>query len=77
MRTSIQPFSVTEGNLRADKDTSDFGGPNMWHLKVKRKDGFWENVQWMGVYGIQQFFTEKLPVYKEPEEKRKKYQLED
>jgi hypothetical protein len=46
----------------------------MWDLKVKNKDGWWEDVQWMDVNRIQQFFKTKLPVYKE-QAKQTKYEL--
>jgi hypothetical protein len=64
----ITPFEVTEGNLKAVKDISGFGGPNMWHLWIKAKDRYWEDVQWMSYYNIQKFFNAKLPYYKEVEE---------
>ncbi len=63
--SDIHNHQIVEGNLRADKDTGDFGGPNMWSLQVKDKNGRWESVQWMNVYRIQQFFNTKLPVYRE------------
>lgn len=72
--SNIYKHQIIEGNLRADKDTSDFGGPNMWRLYIKDKNGRWEDVQWMGVYNIQRFFNTKLPVYKEISST--KYQLE-
>jgi hypothetical protein len=70
----IKPHQVIEGNLLAQKCTSDFGGPNQWRLHVKTTEGYWEEVQWMNVYAIQQFFKEKLPVYKE-NNSQKKYEL--
>jgi hypothetical protein len=70
----IQAFEITEGNLKAVKSTSDFGGPNMWNLYVIGTNGYWESVQWMGVYSIQRFFKATLPVYKE-EPSVKKYEL--
>ena len=76
MSNGIKSFRVEEGNLMATKDLSDFGGPNQWNLWVKTKDGYWEDIQWMGVNKIQQFFTTKLPVYKEYLSKNKpQYQL--
>jgi hypothetical protein len=65
---------IIEGNLAAIKDTSDFGGPNMWEFYVKTANGFWEKVQWMDVYRIQTFFKEKLPVYT-AKQKPAKYKL--
>jgi len=62
---AIQNHTITEGNLRAEKSTSDFGGANMWSLYVKTTNGWYESVQWMDVSRIQQFFKTKLPVYKE------------
>jgi hypothetical protein len=56
---------ITEGNLQAVKDTGDFGGPNKWRLRIKTNNGWFEDVQWMEVYKIQQFFNTKLPVYEE------------
>ena len=71
---NIEYFEVIEGNIKAVKDTGDFGGPNMWNLHVKNTDGWWQSVQWMGVYNIQRFFQTKLPVYKEIE--ISKYELQ-
>lgn len=72
--SKIEYQEVIQGNLKAEKCTDDFGGPNMWRLYVKRTDGFFDSVQWMDVYSIQRFFTTKLPVYKEISST--KYQLE-
>lgn len=71
MRTTdrIEPFDITEGNLRATKDTSTFGGPNMWRLHIKSRDGYWEDMTWSSVHTIQKFFATKLPYYRELEEK--------
>jgi len=66
----IGNFVVEEGNLGAVKDMRDFGGPNMWTLHVKTAEGRWEDVQWMDVHRIQQFFKTKLPVYKEEQSKQ-------
>lgn len=65
---------ITEGNIRAVKDTELFGGPNMWRLHIKTNNGWFEDVQWMNVHSIQRFFTTKLPVYQEVSSI--KYQLE-
>jgi hypothetical protein len=46
----------------------------MWNLYVIGTNGYWESVQWMGVYSIQRFFKATLPVYKE-EPSVKKYEL--
>ena len=73
--TGIKYEVITEGNLSAAKDTDDFGGPNKWRLHIKTTEGFWESVQWMDVYNIQQFFKTKLPVYKEETKKKTKYEL--
>ena len=62
---SIQNYEIIEGNLKAEKDTGDFGGPNQWRLYVKTNQGQWESVQWMNVYSTQRFFNTKLPVYVE------------
>jgi hypothetical protein len=67
----ISYFEVEESNLRAEKSMSDFGGANMWNLYVKTSNGRWEDVQWMNVYRIQEFFKTKLPVYNEQESKQK------
>lgn len=72
--SKIEYCEVVEGNIKAVKDTGDFGGPNMWRLHVKTNNGWFESVQWMGVHNIQRFFTTKLPVYKEISST--KYQLE-
>jgi hypothetical protein len=70
----IKSHQVTEGNLRAEKSTSDFGGPNKWHLHIKNVNGYWVSVQWMSVGNIQPLFKEKLPVYEEVKSS-KKYKL--
>jgi len=75
MANTIKHYEVVEGNLKAVKDTSDFGGPNMWHLHVKETGGFWSNsIQWMNVYTIQKLFTKSLPVYRE-KTAQSKYEL--
>jgi hypothetical protein len=65
MKNKIKPFEVIEGNLRAVKDTSDFGGMNKWHLHIKTTNGDWDDIQWMCRYSIQKLFTTKLPEYEE------------
>ena len=72
--SGIKYHEIIEGNLKATKDTSDFGGPNQWNLCVKDVNGYWESVQWMGVGRIQDFFKTKLPRYKE-QKKEVKYEL--
>jgi len=75
MANTIKQYEVVEGNLKAVKDTSDFGGPNKWHLHVKETGGFWSNsIQWMNVYTIQKLFTKSLPVYRE-KTAQSKYEL--
>jgi len=59
----MENLVFVEGNLKAIKDLSDFGGANMWHLCIQTVDGGWENIQWMGVYNIQRLFKTKLPVF--------------
>jgi hypothetical protein len=63
MENKIKPFELIEGNLKAVKDISDFGGMNMWHLHIKTTNGYWDDIQWMNHYSIQQLFKEKLPEY--------------
>jgi hypothetical protein len=63
--SSIQDYEVIEGNLKAEKDTGDFGGGNMWRLYIRSNQGRWESVQWMNVHSIQRFFSRQLPVYQE------------
>ena len=63
--TGIEKHVIEEGNLRAVKDTGDFGGPNQWHLEVKDATGWFRNVQWMHVSKIQPFFKTPLPEYQE------------
>jgi hypothetical protein len=70
----IKSFSIEEGNVGLTKCLDDFGGPNMWRLHVKTVSGYWEDVQWMGVYKAQQFVKTKLPVYDE-KQKQTKYKL--
>ena len=71
----IEYQEIIEGNLKAVKDTSDFGGPNKWSLHVRNNNGWYDSVQWMDVRRIQEFFKTKLPVYKEVE-KQVDYELE-
>ena len=40
--SGIKYHEIIEGNLKATKDTSDFGGPNQWNLCVKDVNGYWE-----------------------------------
>jgi len=35
MKSGIEYFEVIEGNIKAEKCTGDFGGPNMWKLCIK------------------------------------------
>ena len=70
----IKPFSVTEGNLMAQKDTSDFGGPNMWNIYGKTTRGGWDRLTWADVYRAQEFFNTKLPIYRQVS-KQTKYEL--
>ncbi len=59
----MKQIEIVEGNLKAIKDTSDFGGPNMWDLYIKTVYGYYEKIQWMGVQRIQELFTTKFPVF--------------
>jgi hypothetical protein len=61
----MQEFQLTEGNLRAVKDLSHFGGVNMWRLEIRTTRGVWRLVQWMSVGNIQDLFKGRLPVYNE------------
>jgi hypothetical protein len=54
-----------EGNLKAVKDSSDFGGANMWHLHIMTVSGWYDSVQWMHLSNIQKFFKTQLPVFEE------------
>ena len=66
--SNIQYQEIIEGNLKAEKSISDFGGPNNWTLCVRTNHGpntWWEPVQLMDVNNIQLFFQTKLPRYKE------------
>ena len=65
MKNGIEYFEVIEGNLKAEKCTGGFGGPNMWNLCVKNNRGWYKQVQWMNIYNIQEFFKTQLPVYEE------------
>lgn len=75
MNNGIKPFEVIEGNLQAVKDTSDWSNENMWTLYIKTTHGYYEHVQWMSVYKIQQFFKTKLPVYKAKGNHSAQYEL--
>jgi len=75
MNNGIKPFEVVEGNLKAVKDTNDFGGCNMWQLYIKSTRGYYEKVQWMSVYNIQDFFTTKLPKYEDKSSRSTQYKL--
>lgn len=71
----IHNHQIVEGNLKAEKDTEDFCGPNMWRMYLRCKEGRWLSIsQWMSVQNIQQYFNTKLPVYREISST--KYQLE-
>ena len=70
MKNGIESQVIEEGNLRAVKDTGDFGGPNMWHFKVKDATGCFRDVQWMDVSNIQPFFKTRLPQYTQVGTKR-------
>jgi len=59
----IEQFEVEEGKLKAVKDISTFGGSNMWFLYVQKVTNNWEQIQWMGVYSMQQLFHTQLPTY--------------
>ena len=61
----MKEFEVTEGNLKAVKDTSGFGGRNKWKLEILTTGGRWRLVQWMSVCNIQEFFKTQLPTYEE------------
>ena len=66
--SNIKYQEIIEGNLKAEKCTDDFGGPNKWNLYVRTNHGsnwWWESVQWMDVNKIQLFFETRLPRYKE------------
>lgn len=75
MNNGIKPFEVIEGNLQAVKDTSDWSNENMWTLHIKTTHGYYESVQWMSVYKIQQFFKTKLPVYQAKGNRSAQYEL--
>jgi len=64
-KIKIKPEQIIEGQIMAQKDTSGFGGTNMWRLLVKNVDGYWNNVQWMSVGNIQPLFKTKLTRYEE------------
>ena len=55
----MKNFEAIEGNLKAVKDLNR---ENMWYLHVKNVRGGWEEIQWLSVYRIQEFFTTQLPV---------------
>jgi hypothetical protein len=59
----MKQIEIVEGNLKAIKCSSDFGGPNMWDLYIKNVYGYYEKIQWMGVQRIQELFTTKLPLF--------------
>jgi len=61
----IEKHVIEEGNLKAVKDTGDFGGPNKWQLQVKDATGWFRDVQWMDISNIQPFFKTPLPRYEE------------
>jgi hypothetical protein len=63
MKNGIESQVIEEGNLRAIKDTGDFGGPNMWQLFVKDTTGWFRDVQWMDISNAQPFFRTRLPRY--------------
>jgi hypothetical protein len=60
----MQNLEIVEGNLKATK--VEFGtNPNMWCLWIKSTRGFWEDVQIMGRYKIQELFTIPFPIFDE------------
>jgi hypothetical protein len=60
----MQNLEIVEGNLKATK--VEFGtNPNMWCLWIKSTRGFWEDVQIMGRYKIQELFTIPFPIFEE------------
>jgi hypothetical protein len=63
MKNGIESQVIEEGNLRAVKDTGDFGGPNMWQLFVRDTTGWFRHVQWMDISNVQPFFKARLPSY--------------
>lgn len=65
MSNGIERCIIEEGNLKAIKDTGDFGGPNMWTLYIKDTDGCFRDVQWAPLSNTQPFFKQKLPRYDE------------
>lgn len=75
MNNGIEPFEVTEGNLRAIKCTSDFGGCNQWYFHIKTTNGYYELAQWMNISNIQKFFTTKLPKYQDESSRNTQYKL--
>jgi hypothetical protein len=60
----MEQIEIIEGNLKATK--IEFGtNPNMWCLWIKSTRGFWEDVQIMGRYKIQELFTTTFPIFDE------------
>jgi len=59
----MKQIEIVEGNLKAIKCSSDFGGPNMWDLYIKTVDGYYNRIQWMSVERIQELFTTKFPIF--------------
>jgi hypothetical protein len=55
-----QEQTITEGNLRAVKDTDR---EDMWYLEVKDVNGIWRDVQWFNIRSIQHFFKTQLSTY--------------
>lgn len=52
-------------NIRLKYDYRDFGGPNMWHMEIKRPDGFWDRVQWMSRGNAMRRTDVELPRFEE------------
>jgi hypothetical protein len=75
MNNGIKPFEVVEGNLQAVKDTSDWSDENMWQLYIKSTRGYYERIQWMSVYNIQDLFNTKLPKYEDKSSRSNQYKL--
>jgi hypothetical protein len=75
MSNGIGQHIIEEGNLRAVKDTGDFGGSNMWQLFIKDTTGWFRDVQWMSVDNVQPFFKQTLPCYQQTE--NNKYKIKE
>ena len=73
MSNGIEFEVFTDGHVQVYKDTTLFGGANMWNFYVKNTKGKFIKVQWMDVEKAQLFFNTRLTRYIESPTSSTKY----